>query len=176
PLIVAQGVIDMAQAHLCLRQEGEVPEGGGEVKGALGGCECAGIVAHPQQRVRHLDGDVSQPTLVVKGGSKRFGFAQVHEALSVLSEHKEGGGEGVPQAESLLLCLTPIGQMLEGDQRLLKISYGLAVRRARYGSSPSLPAIEEGFVPDRTTHGVVGQTVHLLGQAVWGEGCEGLDQ
>src|SRR5215510_14811155 len=66
--------------------------------------------------------------------------------------------------------------MLQGDQRLLKIAYGLAVRRARCGSGPGLPAIEEGFVPDLTTHGVVGQTVHLLGQAVWGECCESLDE
>src|SRR5262245_44886228 len=133
----------MAQAHLCLRQEGEVPKDCSEVKGVLGRCECAGIVAHPQQRVRHQDGEVSQPTLVVKGGSKRFGFAQVDEALSVLSEHKEGNVEGVPQVDGLLLCLTPIGQMLQGDQRLLKVSYSLAVRRTRCGSGSGLLAVEE---------------------------------
>src|SRR5215813_15033263 len=103
--MVAQGVIGMAQAHLRLRQEEEVPEGGGEGKGALGGCEGAGIVAHHQQRVRYQDGEVSQPTLVAKGGSKRFGFAQVDEDLSMLSEHKEGKVKVVPQVESLLLCV-----------------------------------------------------------------------
>src|SRR4029077_16547727 len=81
-----------------------------------------------------------------------------------------------PQVDGLLLCVAPIGQMLEGDQRLLKISYSLAVRRARCGSGPSLLAVEEGFVPDLTTQGVVGQTGHLLGQGVWGKCCEGLDQ
>src|SRR5467141_3449636 len=94
----------------------------------------------------------------------------------MLSERKEGNVEGDLQVDGLLLGLAPIGEMLEGDQRLLKISYGLAVRRARCGSGPSLLAVEEGFVPDLTTHGVVGQTVHLLGEAVWGECCEGLDQ
>ena len=76
----------------------------------MGGCERAGIVTHHQQRVRHQDGEVSQPKLVVKGGSKRFGFAQVDEDLSMLSEHKEGKVEVVPQVDGLLLGVRQVGR------------------------------------------------------------------
>ena len=62
--------------------------------------------------------------------------------------------------------VTALGELCQGRQRLLKIRHGLAVRRARHGLGPSLPAVEEGLVPHLAPHGMVRQAVDLLGQAL----------
>src|SRR5262245_47249464 len=108
-------MVDMTQAGMRLRQEGEVPKRVGKGKGTLAGCESAVIVTHRHQRVGHPGGDPSQPRLVANGCSKRFRFAQVNEGLSVLSERKEGIVEVEPQIDGLLLCLAPVREILEGD-------------------------------------------------------------
>ncbi len=156
----------MAYAHIRLRQEGEVPEGCGKGEGALAGFERADIVAHRQQRVRHLDGDASQPTLIAEGCGKRFGFAKVEEDLSVLSEREEGRIEVVPQVDGLFSCVAQIREMLEGNQRLLKARHRLSKGRARRRFSARLPEVPYRLLPHLSPKGVLGEPVDVLHQAV----------
>jgi len=58
---------------------------------------------------------VAKPPLVAEGSGKRFRFAQVDEALSVLAELKEGTVKVEPQIDGLLSGVAPVGEMLEGD-------------------------------------------------------------
>ena len=69
--------------------------------------------------------------MVAEGCGKRVRFAQVDEVLSVLSEQEEGRVEVEPQVDGLPLGVAHVGEMLEGDQRLLKARHRLPKGRAR---------------------------------------------
>ena len=65
--------------------------------------------------------------------------------------------------------------MREGTERLLEVSYGLAVGRPCQGLLPRLPEVRQGLVPHLPPQGMVGQAFDLLGHPVPGECLEGLD-
>jgi hypothetical protein len=65
--------------------------------------------------------------------------------------------------------------MREGMERLLDVSDGLAVGRARHRLLPCLPGVGEGLVPDLAPQGMVSQVFDLFGEPVPGECLEGLD-
>jgi hypothetical protein len=106
---------------------------------------------------------VSQPPLVAEGSGKRVRFAMVDEALSVLAELKEGSAEVEPQIDGLLVCVAPVGEMLEGDQRLLKVRHRLPRGRAHNRLRTSLTAVGHGLLPHLTPERVVGEPFALLG-------------
>jgi hypothetical protein len=98
----------------------------------------------------------------------------VHDPCQ-FAERQEGGAQLEPQINGLYQCVVALGELRQGIKRLLKIRRSFAVCRAGYRPSPGLAAIRQSLIPYCAQHGVVGQTVHLLGQAVRGERFKGLD-
>ena len=88
----------------------------------------------------------------------------------MLSELKEGKVEVEPQVDGLLARVPHVGEMLEGDQRLLKRRHGLPRGRARKRLHASLMEVRDGFLPHLAPERVVGEPFDLLGQAV-GNDC-----
>jgi hypothetical protein len=113
--------------------------------------------------------------LVAKGCGKRFRFVQVDKDLSMLSEHKEGIVQVEPQIDGLLLGLAHGREMLEGDQRLLKVCHCLPRRRACKRLHASLTAVGNGLPPYLTPERMVGEPFDLLGQSVGKDRLEGRD-
>src|SRR5262249_22287699 len=65
--------------------------------------------------------------------------------------------------------------MLEGTERLLAVSHGLTVDRARHGLLSRLPTVCQGLVPHFTPQGVVRQPFDLIGPPVPSESFHNLD-
>jgi len=74
----------------------------------------------------------------------------------------------------VLMC-RGIRELRQGRQRLLKICHGFVVRGAGCRPHPGLAAVGQGFIPQLAPHGVMGQAVHLLGQALGREGLQRRD-
>jgi hypothetical protein len=66
-------------------------------------------------------------------------------------------------------------QVREGLEGLLEGDPCLAECGVVVGPGADLLAEGHGFIPHLTPQGVVGQTVHLIGQPVWGECFKNLD-
>ncbi len=83
----------------------------------------------------------------------------------MVSERKERIAQRQAEIDGLLDGVTPLRQMLESTQGLLKARHRLAVGRARHAPSPRLPAVGQGFVPYLALQGMVGQPLDLLERA-----------
>src|SRR2546427_12790532 len=93
----------------------------------------------------------------------------------MLPEDTAGTTQVKPEIDGLLMERALRRQMRQGRQGLFVTPHGFAGRRALHGLGPRLPAIPEGLVPPLAAHGMVGQALDLVGEAVTGERFQGLD-
>ena len=73
---------------------------------------------------------------------------------------------GRAEVNGLLSRVPPLREMLQGDQRLLKVPHNLPVGRTHLCLHPCLPAVGHGLLPHLPPQGMVGQAFDLLGQTV----------
>ncbi len=134
------------------------------------------IGAHAPAVVAYRVAELPEPPLITQGLRQRFGLTEgVKAPVHRFSERPERIGKGETEVDGLGERVALLGEMLRGDQCLLKGRHRLPERRARHGLAPCLPVIQQRLVPDLAPEGMVGQAVNMVGQAVACERLKGLD-
>jgi hypothetical protein len=104
-----------------------------------------------------------------------LGGAEVVQGALMLPEDHAGTAQVAPQVDGLLMRLAVLRQILQRRHGLFVTPHGFAGRRALHSLRPGLPTVEEGFVPHLPAHGMLGQALDLIRQAVASERLQGLD-
>src|SRR5215510_11787892 len=121
--------------------------------------------------------------MVVKSHRKGLCLAQSRQDTPKIAERAECRAQGETEIDGLLTCVAPVGEMLEGAERLLEVPCCLAVDRLCQGLLPCLPAVCQGLLPYFPPQGMVGQPLDLvwasarshLGHPVPGKRLDGLN-
>jgi hypothetical protein len=126
-MIVTLEPIGKAEEVVRQRLEDNLPTGDGERQGALAGGDGLVMRAHDIEVVCQKERDLSEPTRVIEGRREGFGLAQQCQDTAKVARWHERIAQGEPQIDGLLARVTRLWQMREGTERLLEVSYGLAV-------------------------------------------------
>ena len=153
----------------------DIPPGRSEFESTLASGDRLIMRTHNNEMDYQRERDLSQPMVVVESHREGFSLAQSHQDTPRIAEWAECRAQGEPEIDGLLACVTSVGEMLEGAERLLEVSCGLAVGRLCQGLLPRLPAVRQGLVPYFPPQGMVRQAFDLLGHPLSGERIEGLD-
>ena len=103
--------------------------------------------------------------MVAQGLGERLRLAQIGEEAVTLSPLPEG--ERRPKRMSMACsCGATLGEMRQGDQRLLEARHRLPTGRACQRLVARLVAVGHGLVPHLAPQGMVGQPFHLVGEPV----------
>jgi hypothetical protein len=147
PTIVALGLVRDPEVEVRQRLEANIPAGGGECQGALGGD--TSLVIHPRvaEIDRQGDGDLRQPTRIVEGYSQGFGLAQHRQETLQITGQMERCAQSEPEIDGLLLGGLRRWQMRENAERRLEIRHDLAAGRSRQSLVPGLSAVQQGLSP-----------------------------
>ena len=131
-MIVALGLIDLAQAKVRQRLQDDILAGRGGCEGTLGGSDslithhCRGNEWRESQRPVPADADCRG---LADSASRRY-------ARMRLVARRSRAPVGKPEIDGLLACVARLRQMREGTERMLEVPHGLAVGR---GLSPLPP-------------------------------------
>ena len=93
-----------------------------------------------------MAGDAPAPLVITQPLGEGLGRTQEVQDTGVLIERQQGIAQ-VARGRWPVPACRGLGEMRQGRQRLLKVRHGLAVRRARHGLGPGLPAVGQGLVP-----------------------------
>src|SRR3989442_7770546 len=135
----------------------------------LGGLSCLAEV------FADLDRHQSEPACIRDFAGHGLGFSQVGQHLLELTERVQRAAELKPYIDLLLPRAGRLGQVSQRFQRLVEKGQRFAVRRSLLGLRPGLPQVRHGLVPHLTTVRMMGQPLHVLGQAVRIALLDGLD-
>ena len=128
--------------------QADISERGGQGQGALAVDDGAvHLTCHPAIEA-HGGIDRPEPPLVAQRLAEGLGPAQV------LEHPPRGFAQGIERAvypemevDGLLGDGSTVGEMRQGDERLLESRQRLAVGRARLGFVPRLEAVHQGLLP-----------------------------
>ena len=162
------------QSRLGRHQDVERATGGSQGEGALARRHGVLILVHAQEGETQLAGDPPAPPVIVQLLGEGLGRTQGVQYTGVLIERQQGVAQIAAQVNGLFQRAARLGAA-PGRQRLLKIPHGFAVRRARHSPGRGLLAVGHGLVPSLTSHGMMGQALHLLGLPLGREGRKILD-
>src|SRR5438445_1081500 len=122
-----------------------------------------------------MDGHLAESPLIVEPPGQALGFAEIAEDPFEFSERKESSSKVKAKIDGLLQPLAGLGQMPEGNQRLLEASDGLSVGRSPQCLGTTLSEVRDRQLPHLTPHGMVGQPLDVLGQPVRIAALDGAD-
>src|SRR5262245_28967942 len=115
-----------AQVEVQHDLECDIPQGLGQGEGALANLDGALRVACGEKLVGHIGSNPAQPVLVAQGLGESVSLLQIREGAVELSQLPEGRTQAKADVDGLLVTLAPLGEMLQGHQRLLETGYRLA--------------------------------------------------
>ena len=115
-----------------------------------------------QNGVTHGHRDPPQPAWVVQRLGEGLSLAQNITHPHEFSQRKERRAQVEPQIDGLLVRVTTLGEMLQGQQRLFTARHRLAVGRVLGRLGTCEPAVHHGFVPHLAPQGMVRQAFDLL--------------
>src|SRR4029453_15879953 len=113
--------------------------------------------------VDHGEVELAESPLIAQALGERCGRPEILEAPPEFSKHQEHTAQVNTEVECLGERVALLGEMLRGDQRLLKGYRRFPIGRAPLGLASRLPAVEEGLVPDLAPEGMGGQAVDMVG-------------
>ena len=125
-----------------------------------------GIRAQVQAGDTQIASDPAEALVIAQPLGEELSGAQVVDYTRLLVKRQQGIAQVEAQVDGVYQRVSRLGELRQGGQRLLKIRYGFAVRRADCHPGPGLPVVGHGLVPRLAPHGMVGQPFHLLGQTI----------
>jgi hypothetical protein len=104
--------------------------------------------------------------LVAQGLGEPLRLAQIREDATMLEPLPEGMAQAKVDIDRLLVARAPLGEMLQGHQRLLEARPRFPTGRACHRLVARLAAIGDGLVPHLAPQGMTRQPFHLVGEPV----------
>jgi hypothetical protein len=166
PTIVPQAAVDQPQVVLCRDRKADIPQVSGNHQGTLAGREGVVWFTLLQKMDEQKGRDPSQPVLITQGLGEGCSVLQGDEHPPEFAQRHERSAQVEAEVDGLRLGVMPLWETLQRLQRLLEGRRRLMVCRLGHGPGSSLAAVGYSLVPYLTPQGVVGQSVHLLGQPV----------
>jgi hypothetical protein len=105
------------------------------------------VVSYPVEIVAQKGGDSRQAAWITQGLGQAFGLAQAVVTPPELAQGLQCIAQLKPEIDSLRTCVSTLGEMLQGRQRLLQVYHCLAIGRARTRLDMRLAAIGQGLLP-----------------------------
>src|SRR5262249_54011867 len=100
--------------------ECHIPQGPGQGEGALAHLDGAWQVACTRTLVAHMSSNPAQPVRVAQGLGEPLCLAQIREDTATIEALPESPTQAQADVNRLLVVHAPLGEMLQGHQRLLE--------------------------------------------------------
>src|SRR5262245_37084506 len=112
---------------------------------------------------------------IADGSGQRLGLAQMVVGLWQLGECPQRVAQGQPDIDGLFQRRRRRREMAQRAQPLPEELRGLSVCGRSEGPLAGSPQIDDRFVPDLSTKGVMGETIDVLGESLRVDSLDGLD-
>jgi hypothetical protein len=141
-----------------------IAEGARDAQGLLPESHAPVVVTRERALEHHEGGDPPEPVRIAQRPGEPLRHEEVLPHARHFAERAKREPEVDAEVEGQLGRLPSLGETAERLERLLKVSYGLAVGGPRHGPEARLVKMGDRLLPQFPAQGVVGQLLGLLGR------------